>query len=249
MKTKCRIVCVVSICIGVALSGCNSENQQQQTQSTISVFGIGTVLTQPDMVQMNISLSNVAQTTRQAQEAVNNMVRQALQILKDSAIEDKNISTASLRFNPEYEWGNTRRIVIGQKAEQIIAFSINDINDNAEKVSKIIDQLIQIDGIELNQMNFSVKDNKELFIKSRELAYQKAVEKANQYAELSGLKIIKTLCISEEGNSPILPQNIMFSNQLTSSAGGEMADASGSTVLPTGELEITTKILVAFLLE
>jgi uncharacterized protein YggE len=248
MKTKCLIVCVLSIFIGFAISGCNFE-KKQQNQSIISVFGSGTVLTQPDMVQMNISLSKVAQTTRQAQEEVNNMVRQALKILKDSEIEDKNISTASLRFNPEYEWGNIRRILIGQKAEQIITFSINDINNNAEKISKIIDQLIQIDGIELNQINFSVKDNKELFIKSRELAYQKAVEKANQYAELSGLKINKTLSISEEGNSQIFPQNIMLSNQLRYSAGGEMVDDSGSTVLPTGELEITTKILIEFLLE
>ncbi|MDR0638302.1 MAG: SIMPL domain-containing protein [Spirochaetaceae bacterium] len=194
---------------------------------------------------MNISLSKVSQTTRQAQEEVTNMVRQALQVLKDLEIEDKNISTASLRFNPEYEWENNRRILVGQKAEQIITFSINNINNNVEKISKIIDQLIQINGIELNQMNFSVKDNRELFINSRELAYQKAVEKANQYAELSGLKIIKILSISEGENQQISQRNNMQSNQLMA----EAAVVSGSTVVPTGELEITTKILVEFLLE
>lgn len=246
MNTKCFIVSIVSIFMAFASSSCNFE-KKPPPQSIISVFGTGTVLVQPDMVQMNISLSRVAQTTRQAQEEVNNMVRQALQILKELGVEDKNIGTASLRFNPEYEWGNNRRSLIGQKAEQIITFSITSINNNAEKVSKIIDQLIQINGIELNQMNFGVKDNRELFIKSRELAYQKAVEKASQYAELSGLKIIKTLSISEERNPQISPQNNMLSNQLNYLA--EADAGSESTVVPTGELEITTKILVEFILE
>ena len=246
MDTKCFLASVVSIFMAVAASGCNFE-KNQPSQSIISVFGMGTVLVQPDMVQMNISLSKVARTTRQAQEEVNNMVRQALQILKELEVEDKNISTASLRFNPEYEWENNRRVLTGQKAEQIITFSVTSINNNSEKVSKIIDQLIQINGIELNQMNFSVKDNRELFIKSRELAYQKAVEKANQYAELSGLKIVKTLSISEKENTRISPQNNMLSNQSNYLA--EEAADSGSTIVPTGELEITTKILVEFLLE
>ena len=114
-----------------------------------------------------------------------------------------------------------------------------------KKYPEYIDQLIQINGIELNQMNFSVKDNRELFINSRELAYQKAVEKANQYAELSGLKIIKTLSISEGENQQISPKSNMQSNRLMA----EATAVSESTVVPTGELEITTKILVEFLLE
>jgi uncharacterized protein YggE len=61
------------------VSGYDKKNEQQK-QSTISVFGIGTVIVQPDMIQMTITLSNVAQTTKIAQEVVNSMVRQALEI-------------------------------------------------------------------------------------------------------------------------------------------------------------------------
>jgi uncharacterized protein YggE len=111
-----------------------------------------------------------------------------------------------LRFNSEYEYTN-RRVLIGQKAEQRISFSIDDINNDDERVSRIIDQLIKINGIELDKINFSVKNNTEYFVKSRELAYQKAVDKANQYDELSKLKIIKVLNISEEANQAISPIN------------------------------------------
>ena len=226
------------------IPGCDKKDEQQ-SPSTISVFGTGTVLVQPDIIQMTISLSKVAQTTKIAQEEVSKMVRQALVILKEANIEDKNIATASLTFNSEYEYTN-RRVLVGQKAEQRITFSIEDITNDNEKISRIIDQLIQINGIELNQINFNVKSNTEYFIRSRDLAFQKAVEKANQYAELSKLKIIKILSISENGNQQISPVNNRFLNQ---SIIQETAADIGSTIVPTGELEITTKILVEFLLE
>jgi uncharacterized protein YggE len=247
MKTKYFCVFVLALSI-IFMSGCNKK-AEPQGMSTVSVLGTGTVLVQPDVIQMTITLSKVAQTTKTAQEEVGKMVRQALKILKDADIEDKNISTASLTFRSEYEY-TSRRTLVGQRAEQIITFSVEGIGNNDEKVSGIIDQLIQINGIELNQINFSVKDTTDYFVRSRELAFQKALDKANQYAELSKLKVIKVLSISEEGAQQISPMNNKAYNQLTNFASADMAfGRADSTVLPTGELEITTRIVVLFLLE
>jgi uncharacterized protein YggE len=246
MKTKCFLAYVL-VLITVFVSGCNKETKQQN-QSTISVFGTGTVSVQPDVIQMNITLNNVARTTKMAQEEVSKMVRQTIKILKDANIEDKNINTASLTFSSVYEYYSNRRTLIGQKAEQTITFSIENITSDDEKASGIIDQLIQINGIELNQVNYSVKNTAEYYVKSRELAFEKAVEKANQYAALSKLKIIKVLSISDQGTQQVSPLSNRLYNQRL--AFEEMkASADVSTVLPIGELEITTNILVLFLLE
>ncbi|GBU29028.1 hypothetical protein R84B8_02590 [Treponema sp. R8-4-B8] len=244
MKTKYFGVCVL-VLIAVFVSGCDKENNRQN-QSTISVFGTGTVSVQPDVIQMSITLSKVAQTTKAAQEEVTRMVRQAMKVLKDANIEDKNINTASLEFNSEYEY-TSRRILVGQRARQSITFSIENITDDSEKASWIIDQLIQINGIELNQVNYSIKNTTEYYVKSRELAYKKAVEKANQYAELSNLKIIKVLSISDQGTQQVSPTSNAFRRQLADEA--LQAEADTSTVLPIGELEITTNISVVFLLK
>jgi uncharacterized protein YggE len=232
----------------VLVSGCNSSIQQKN-QSTVSVIGTGTVSVNPDMVQMNISLSRTAQTTQRAQEDISRMVRQALEILKSMNIEDKDISTASLTFNPEYDYSLSRRMLIGQRAEQRITFSINDIKTDNEKVSQLIDRLVQINGIELNGMNFNVKNNTEHFIKSRELAFKKAEEKAKQYAELSGLKVVKVLSISEEGNQQFMPVSNRMMFQNTAEDVSALKDAAGSTILPAGEMEITTRIAAVFVLE
>lgn len=196
---------------------------------------------------MNISLRNTAPTTKSAQGEVSKMVRQALEVLAAFNIEDKNIITASLTFSPEYEYRNNRRVLVGQTARQTITFSVNDIQNDNEKVSQIIDRLVQINGIELNQMDFSVKNNTEHFIQSRELAFQKAIEKAEQYSKLSGLKVRKVLSISEEGSQQVFPG----SNRvlLQSFDIMETAAEAGSTMLPSGELEITTRISAVFLIE
>ena len=243
MKHYFALLLVMSVFFTTA---CNNKYEQQK-QSTISVLGTGTVLVQPDMLQVSITLSNLAQTTKMAQDEVSRMVRQVLAILKNENIEDKNITTASLNFRSEYEHYG-RSVLLGQRAEQKIAFSIDDLNDDNEKISRIIDQLIMINGIALNHINFNIKNNTEYFVRSRELAFQKAVEKANQYAELSGLKIIKVLTLSEEGNQLFSP---MQQNRFLNSLSYEMEAVmdTGSTIIPTGELEITTRISVVFLLK
>ena len=244
MKTKPFFISFLIVAV-LFIFGCQKTSQNRQ--STISVYGTGTVLAQPDLIQMSITLSNVAQTTKMAQDEVSRMVRQALTILKDANIEDKNIMTASLTFRSEYEY-ISRPILIGQRAEQSITFSVDNINNDSERVSEIIDRLIQINGIELNQINFSIKNNTDYFIRSRELAFQKAVEKANQYAELSNLKIIRVLNISEDINQQVSPMNNrLMNNRMAYEA--DVSSAAGSTIVPMGELEITTRILIEFLLE
>jgi uncharacterized protein YggE len=96
-------------------------------------------------------------------------------------------------------------------------------------------------------VNYSVKNTTEYYVKSRELAYQKALEKANQYAELSNNKVIKVLSISDQGTQQVSPMSNRFSRQFADEMA--MAGGDGSTVLPIGELEITTNILVLFLLK
>lgn len=248
MRTKklwlCNLVAVV-----VVLTGCCRQNTGGNGQtSTVTVSGVGTVNIAPDMVNLTVSMNKVERTTRLAQSAVGTMAAQVLAILKDSAIEEKDIQTASLRFNPEYEWRNERSILTGQRAEQSIDFAVRGIGQEAEKVARIIDRLTEIDGIVLNQINFSVADNTEHFIRSRELAFEKAMQKAQQYASLSGLKVGRVLSLSEDGASTPSP---IYGNRAVNQFKMEAAFAedAASTVLPSGQMEITTRITVVFTLE
>lgn len=239
--TKRFVISLVAFVAVLPLLGCGGERRQ----NTVTVSGVGTVRAQPDTINMTISLRHIARTTREAQHEVTGMVRRALEILHGAGVEERNIGTAFLRFSPEYEWGPMGRNFLGQRAEQIISFSVDDIGTDGERASGIIDRLIGINGIELQGMHFSVGDPTDLQSRARELAYGEALEKARQLAGLSGQRIVRALHIAEEGTSPFPSQARWQRTAMAMDA--PVAEAAG-TVLPAGEIEISARISVEFLM-
>jgi len=234
----------LTVFAALLLLGCGTKGRR----STVIVSGVGVVRAQPDTIQMTISLRHIARTTQEAQQEVTGMVRQALEILHRAGIEERNIQTAWLRFSPEYDWGPQGRTFLGQRAEQVISFSIEDIGADGDRASAIIDQLIGINGIELQGMQFTVGEPAELRYMARELAYQDALEKARQYARLAGQRIVRTIGIFEEGNMPGAPQARWGQRTMLAMDMVVAQEAAGSTVLPAGEVEISTRISVEFLM-
>jgi len=239
-----RVAVPVMLFAALSLMGC------ERRQNTVVVSGVGTVRAQPDTINMTISLRHTAETTREAQAAVTGMVRQALEILHHAGVEERNIGTAFLRFSPEYEWGPMGRVFLGQRAEQMITFSIDDIGIDSERVSAIIDRLIGINGIELQGMHFSVGDPAELQAKARELAFLDASSKARQYAQLAYQRIVGTRSIFEEGHihGVSFPPAQARAGQRVMFAADAAVEAAGSTVLPAGEMEISARITIEFLM-
>jgi len=224
------------------LIGCTIK---QEKQSTILVSGLGTVLVQPDMAQMNINFSYTAQTTQQAKREVDIKMQQIMDILKGDNIEDKDIKTVSLSYDRETEYRDGRNVLIGQRAQQTITVTINDIANNPNRLPELLDKLTAIDRVSIRNIIFDTKDKTELFRQSRELAYQKALDKANQYAKLSGQKIVKVLTISEERNRDVY-RVVSQSNV----AYGDVTSArEAATPLPTGEQEVTSEVTVTFLIK
>ncbi|MDR1301399.1 MAG: SIMPL domain-containing protein [Treponema sp.] len=226
----------------VIVAACNVN--KPNGQSTVSVFGIGTVMVQPDMVQVTINFSHVAQRTKQAKEEVDQKIRQILDILKGEDIEDKNIITASLSYGAEMEYRDGRAVQVGQRADRTIIVIINDMVNDSNKFSVLLNKIMSIDRVVIRDIKFDMENKTEIYKQTRELAYQKALDKVNQYANISGLKIVKTLTITEERSRDILfgtyQKNVAY----------ETAEASGlSASVPTGEQEVTSEIMVTFLLE
>ena len=238
---KNRINAVFALFAVFLLFGCNVKKQEDQ--STVSVSGIGTVLVQPDMMRMNINFSYTAQTTQQAKREVDTKMQQVMNILKADNIEDKDIKTMSLSYDKETEYINGRSVLIGQRAQQTIVATINDIINDPNRLPDLLDKLTAIDRISIRNIVFDTKDKTELFRQSRELAYQKALDKANQYAELSGQKIVKVLTISEKSNRDI------FGVSSQSNVAIEGAAFSVASQVPTGEQEVTSEIMVTFLMK
>jgi len=242
-----KIFIAITFSFVFALTGCGGRKHERQ--GTVSVSGTGTVQAPPDMIQMTVSFSHVAPTTKIAKKEVEDRMQQIFKILHDENVDEKHIKTVSLRYNIETGYRNGRWVTIGQRAEQTISVKITDIMNKPERFPALLDRITAIDRVEISNIQFDIENKAEFFRQSRELAYQKALDKANQYADLSKRRIGKVLTISEKESR----DNIMFGRTLMNNVRVmEQAAAdeySVSSSVPSGEREITSEINVTFLLE
>ena len=174
-------------------------------------------------------------------------MQQILAILKAENVEDKFLKTTSLNYDVEYEYRNGRRVTLGQRAQQTIVVTVNDMINTPERFSSILDQITSIDKVEVQNIQFDIEHKTELFKQSRELAYQKAYDKAVQYAELSGRRIGKVLTISEVVSRDVA-QTRAFQNNLMFKEEALAMDSGGSGI-PTGEQGVSSEINIVFSLE
>ena len=229
------------------LISCNTV--VQESQSTISVSGIGTVLAQPDMVLIHVSFSHTAPTTREAKTAVERTMQRISQILQEENIEDKLVKTISLNYDIEHEWRNGRMVRIGQRAQQTISITVNDLVNSPERFPSLLDKITAIDRVQVGNIQFDIEDKAELFKQSRELAYQKAFDKAAQYAELSGRKIDRVMTISEAVSRDIAQSRMLTTSNVAFQAEVARGMLADDSFLPSGERGVTSEINVVFLLK
>lgn len=209
--------------------------------SIISVVGNGHIEAEANILEIRINIYKTTETLKQSQEEVNIIVNGIINILKENGVNKKSIHTASIEFEPNYTWENNSKVYKGQKVEQNLICFIENIKNNANKVIKILDNItINNNSIRLD-LHFGIKENRDMILRCRELAYQDGFDKAKRYAELSGLKIIKVLKISENESSSYYGRNeVDYCCYETSES---------STQLPMGKVEKSMQLYMDFLAE
>lgn len=231
------------------LSSTSCKFNMQDSRDIISVQGTGTVLAQPDMACVNIGFSYTKPTVSEAKAAAEQTLQSILEVLKQENVEDKFMKTVSLNYDTEYEYRNGRRYRVGQRVQQTILVTINDIVNSPERLSSILNKVTIADNVEVRNISFDIENKTELYKRSRELAYQKALDKARQYAELSNRDLGEVISISEAGSQDVAQNRVVtnFARSMKLEAVAE-ADESG-VILPTGEQGISTVVSVVFSLD
>ena len=218
---------------------------QAQTPNTITVSGTGTVMAQPDMAQISIHFAHTAATTQEAKKVVAKAMRQVQEILDEEMINAKNIRTTVFSYDVEYEYVNGKRKRMGQRAEQTLVVKIDRLDKNPERLAEILDRIATIDKVDVENIQFDIENKAELYRQSRALAYNKAYEKAAQYAQLANRTIRKALTISEYSSQDVAYPG-MRKMAMVNMAVDESADFSGGASLPLGEQSVTSTVNVVF---
>ncbi len=192
-----RIPIILTICAVFAalLCSCSTlDGAAKQENTIVSVSGTGIVYLEADMVKFSINVNETADTTAEAQQKTNKKMTQILDLLKKHGAEENDISTTALNFNTEYYWDNGKQTKVGESVSQTVYVTLKDINE----FSTLADDLgSQISGISFYNVNFDSTQKVIAGKSARELAYQNALEKAQQYAKQAGLEVARPVSINE----------------------------------------------------
>ena len=244
------LIGAMTLLTGTVLSVSSLKAQEVNKDNTITLTGNGAVSIQPDMANISLSISYLAPTTRESKDKVDRSLRQVLSILRQERVEEEDIKTTSLNYNTEYDYTNNKRVKVGQRVVQSIQVTVHNLAQSGEKLSSILDKIVSVNNVELQSIDFGLEKTEDLYKESRALAFGKAKEKAEQYANLAGRRLGKVLIITEEHSGDVAVKRYNKMRPLQAKAAVlDSYEATKGSIIPTGEETIESTVTITFTLE
>jgi hypothetical protein len=156
-------------------------------------------------------------------------------------VEEKDIKTSNYSLSPIYDWTeDDGRVLQGYQVYQSVDLKIRDL----ASIGDIISETTQKGANQVGSINFTIDDEYELKNKAREMAIEKAKEKAEIIANQTGMKLGDIKNVSEHSYTPV------YNNY--SNAKLEMSDSVGGASAPSieaGQNEVKVEVVVTYEVE
>jgi len=218
-------------------------SSQQWITNTVSVYGEGKSLTAPDTLSINIQISELGKTTKEAQDKVNTKITKIKDILKEFDIPKQNIQTTNMNVYTEYDRSNNERKLLWYRSQQDMNIKVKWDNF-PEKWWDIINKISEIGEINVNGVSFIVDDKSKAMEDAREKAFEDAKAKAEQLAKLWWLTLGKPTMITEQEiqYNYDRPMYAMEAKAMDSGAWNIVNQES----LSPGQLEMTANVNIVY---
>jgi uncharacterized protein len=213
-----RRVVVALAAMGTAaavLTGCDSApaGPVGANPRQVTVVGAGEVQGVPDTLTADVSVEAAATDVTTAMNQANDRQTSVLNALNASGIDVKDISTTQVSLQPQY---SDNSVITGYRASNSIEIKIRKLDTASQVLANVISA--GGDATRINSVSYSIEDDSKLVTDARARAFNDAKQRAQQYAELSGLSLGKVISISEvPGGSPPSPPMPMPRGAMASS--------------------------------
>ena len=241
MKRRLTLILAVFAAL-VMLTSC-ATTEKEEVKPYITVTASSTVAVIADTASFSITAEALESTTEEARNASSDMIANAVEILKDEyGITDDEITTDYMNISPYYQWLDSGRTLMGQKATQTLTITLRN---GIEKAGKVYDRLSVLDGISISSISYSKADTSAEESYARVLATKNALEKAEDYAEGASMTVGKVLSLSEGSNGNY---NYSYSKNavMLTEAAAATEDSYTSTTYYAGDLSVSATVTAVF---
>ena len=231
------ILAVTAIVVVALIMSLKSNNQDR-----FSVTGSGTVYAKADIANLEIGFkTGVKKTAAEATSESTAKMNGIIEAVKALGVEEKDIKTSGYSLNPVYNWTEARgQELTGYEVSQNVTLKIRDLG----KIGDIIAKTTEKGANQIGNISFTIDDEYELKNQARELAIEKAKEKAMMIAEQSGMKLGEVKSVYESSAPIISP--IAYTNAKMELAAGAADQRLSAPAIQSGQNEIEVEVTLVY---
>jgi uncharacterized protein YggE len=205
------IVLAAAALAAAGLSACDSTSGHShfadpanKDTRQVTVVGSGQVKGTPDTLTASVSIEFTASDVTGAMNQTSERQQAVINALVDAGVQRKDISTTQVSLQPQFAGGDNTGSIVGYRASNSIDVKIRQLDAASQALALIVST--GGEATRINSVNYSIEDDSQLVRDARSRAFNDAKDRAQQYAQLSGLKLGDVISISEStGATPPTP--------------------------------------------
>ena len=255
MFKRVKILFVATL-LAIALAACATAQAQPQGASApatqdaplvtsqphraVTVVGIGKVSLVPDIAQINVGAEARASTVAEAKTEVDRQIKAIMTVLNDLGVAGKDIQTSHYGIyferepypGPAREGGPVLEAQGVYHVSNMLQVTVRDVN----LAGDVLDGVVEAGANQVYGVTFTVSDDSKWQSEARKNAVANARTRAEELAELTGVKLGEVQLVSEViGGGPV---PIAYAER-----------AMGGGGIAPGELEMSTQVQVTFAIQ
>jgi len=174
----------------------------------VTVIGEGKVDGTPDTLVISLSIAATAPDAIGASNQTSSRAAAVTDAVAGQGVDRKDISTTTVTLQPQYG-GADNTTIVGYQSSNSIDVKVRKIETGPQVLGVIT--TTGGDATRINSVTYSIEDDSQLVKDARGRAFDDAKNRAQQYAQLSGLDLGKVLSISETGGvTPPPPSPVRY---------------------------------------
>ncbi len=208
-------------------------------ERTITIDGQGKVTVKPDIGMTTIGMLADGKTVAEAQKKNTDVMNKLIDRLKGLGIDSKDIQTSNYNIYPQYNYTEkTGRELLGYEVQQQVSVKIRDL----AKSSDVLALAGEVGANSVGGLQFTIDDPEVYKAQARQIALDKAAEKARLLAKELGLHLGNVVSYYESEGGGMFPM-YKASNAMDMSIGGEAAPAPS---VESGSTDVIMNVQVVF---
>lgn len=208
--------------------------------NTVEMIGNAKLDVKPDTASITVQLSENGVDSKQAVSKLSTKMALVISTLTAAGLDASNWQTTSFYINPNTSYVDGVAVTYGQIATQSMEISIPIPSGNGSFIGTLYDSLAKIDSININNLNFDLKNKTASLSKARKLAYDAATKKAKDYAAAAGVNIGSPITVVD--SSSFFPAPVVSGPTMRALA----MSSKESTTVTVGTITLDYKIGVIF---